>query len=144
MAQNTQIVNKLGKMVGWTKVTIRLFGRDVVGVKKLAYNDEMDIDNEYGGGAFPIGQSDGNYKATASIELTIEERMAILDSLPPGVRIQQIAPFSVIAQYDYNGRLYKDVIEGCRFKNLGVDIKQGDKTTGFEHDLVPVQVNWNV
>lgn len=138
------IVNKFGLMVGWGAVTCRIFGRDITGIRKIAYDDEQDMDNEYGGGTMPIGQSEGNYSAKASIELTIEERLAILSSLPPGKRIQDIAAFPVIVSYDYQGKIYKDIIHNCRLPNLGVDVKQGDKTISHEHNLKPSHIDWNV
>lgn len=140
----TTIINAFGKMAGWNSVTCRLFGRDVVGIRKIAYDDEKEIDNEYGAGDMPVGESEGNYKAKASIELTIEERLAIQDSLPKGMRIQDIPAFSIVVAYEYQGRVYKDVIHNCRFKNNGIDVKQGDKTISTDHTLNCSHINWNV
>lgn len=140
---NTVIINKFGKMAGWNSVTARVLGRDLVGIKKIAYSDEQDLENEYGAGGFPIGQSEGEYKAKSSIELTIEERLALQDSLPRGGRIQDIAPFSVIVSYDYLGTIYKDVIHNCRFMNNGIDVKQGDKTISTDHNLLTTHITWN-
>jgi len=141
---NTTIINKFGKLAGWNSVTCRLLGRDVVGIRKVAYNDEVEMENEYGAGSMPIGHSDGNYKPSASIELTIEERLAIQASLPRGKRIQDIDPFSIIVTYDYEGAIYKDVIHNCRFKNNGVDVKQGDKSIATDHNLLTSHIDWNV
>lgn len=140
----TTIINAFGKMAGWNSVTCRLFGRDVVGIRKIAYDDEKEIDNEYGAGDMPVGESEGNYKAKASIELTIEERLAIQDSLPKGMRIQDIPAFLIVVAYEYQGRVYKDVIHNCRFKNNGIDVKQGDKTISTDHTLNCSHINWNV
>jgi len=138
------IINAFGKMAGWNSVTCRLFGRDVVGIKKVAYDDDKDIDNEYGAGDMPIGEGEGNYKAKASIELTLEERLAIQNSLPRGTRIQDIAAFPIVVSYEYQGRIYKDVIMNCRFKNNGVDVKQGDKSISTDFSLKTSHINWNV
>lgn len=138
------IVNQFGTMIGWTKVSARVFGRDLVGIRKLAYSDEKEIENEYGAGDMPVGESEGNYKAEASIELTIEERLALQESLPPGVRLQDIAAFPIVSSYEYNGRVFKDVIQNCRITNNGVDVKQGDKTIATEHKLKTSHIDWNV
>lgn len=140
----TTIINKFGKMAGWNSVSCRLFGRDVVGILKVTYNDEVDIENVYGAGDMPIGEGEGDYKATASIELTIEERLAIQNSLPPGTYIQQISSFPIIVAYEYQGKVYKDVINNCRFKNNGVDVKRGDKTIATDHSLKTSHITWNV
>ncbi|MCI2229583.1 hypothetical protein MC378_10425 [Polaribacter sp. MSW13] len=144
MAIRTTIINKFGKMAGWNSVTARALGRDIVGIKKIAYSDEQEMDNEYGAGGMPVGQSEGNYKATASIELTVEERLALQSSLPPGFRIQDIAPFPIVVAYDYEGKIYKDIIQNCRIKDNGVDVKQGDKTISTEHNLLTSHISWNV
>lgn len=140
----TTIINAFGKMAGWNSVTCRLFGRDVVGIKKVAYDDEKDKENEYGAGNMPIGQSDGNYKAKAAFELTLEERLAIQNSIPKGMRIQDIAPFAIVVAYEYQGRVYKDVLNNCGFKNNGVDVKQGDKSISTNFDLIISHIDWNV
>ena len=138
------IINKFGTMAGWNAVTARILGRDIVGIKKVAYSDEQELDNEYGAGIMPIGQSAGNYKAKASIEITIEERLALQDSLPRGKRLQDIAPFPVVISYDYQGKIYKDVIQNCRFMDNGVDVKQGDKMISTDHNLLTTHIDWNL
>jgi len=140
----TVIVNSLGTMIGWTKFTCRILGRDLVGVRKVSYTDSLDITNEKGAGRMDIGEGEGNYKAEFSLELTLEEMTALQASLPPGARIQDIAMFSAISQYEYKGKIYKDVMEGCRFTNRGVDVKQGDKTVATDQKMKISHINWNV
>jgi hypothetical protein len=140
----TTIINKFGKMAGWNSVTARILGRDLVGVRKIAYSDETEKENEYGAGGMPIGQSEGNYKATASIELTLEERLALQSSLPRGSRIQDIAAFPVVVMYDYNGQIFKDVIQNCSFMDNGVDVKQGDKSISTDFNLLTSHIDWNI
>jgi hypothetical protein len=144
MANRVTIINKFGKMAGWNSVTARILGRDIVGIKKIAYSDEQEMENEYGAGNMPIGQSEGNYKAKASIEISIEERLALQASLPPGTRIQDIIPFPLVVSYEYNGTIYKDIIQNCRIMDNGVDVKQGDKTIATDHNLLTSHISWNV
>ena len=141
---NTRIINQFGKVAGWNSVTVRLLGRDVVGITELMYNDNLEVEGVKGAGAFDIGVGEGNYQANASITLTQEERLALLNSLPPGIRIQQIDAFPIIAAYDYNGTIYTDVIRACRFKNNGVEVKQGDKSIAFKFELYTPAIDWNV
>ncbi len=138
------IVNSLGTMVGWSKVQARVLGRELVGIRKIAYSDNVEIDNEYGAGRMPVGESEGNYKPEFSMELTIEEMIALQNSLPPGSRIQDIPAFPVIASYEYKGKIYKDVLQNCRFTNRGVDVKQGDKTIATDQKMKVSHINWNV
>lgn len=139
-----KLINKFGLMAGWNQVKVNLFGRDLEGITELEYDDEQEMENVYGGGPMPIGQSKGNYAAKASITLFIEERNALLDSMPPGTRLQDIGPFDIPVQYEYLTRIYKDVLRNCRIKNNGVAVKQNDKTIAFKHDLLISHIDWNV
>ena len=138
------IINHFGKVAGWNSTKVRLLGRDVVGITELAYNDNVDIEGVKGAGKYDIGVGEGNYTATASITLTQEERLALLDSIPPGKTIQDIDGFPIVVSYDYNGIIYKDVIRACRFKNNGVEVKQGDKSIAYKFDLYTPKIDWNI
>lgn len=144
MPQQTTVINSLGTMIGWTRVSLRLFGRDVVGIRKISYKDEEEIENEYGGGKMPIGESEGMYKAEASVELTLEEVIALQEALPRGQRIQDIAAFPITVAYEYQNRVRTDIIRNCRFTGRSVDVKQGDKTIASEYKLKVSHIDWNV
>ena len=131
-----EIVNRLGKIAGWNSITFRAFGRDVIGIKKVAY------DNEYGAGGFPVGETEGNYQAKAGIDLLNEEYIALADSIPKGKRIQDITG-DIVVEYQYEGRKIKDVIHNVRFKNNGVDVKQGDGSIVRSFNLKTSHITWN-
>lgn len=137
------LINKFGKMGGWNDVKVRVLGRKLEGITELEYNDEQELENVYGAGEYPIGVSEGNYSAKASVTLLMEEMRALLDSLPPTVRLQQIPPFDIVVKYIYGTRSYTDRIRNCRFKNNGVAVKQGDKTIAQKFDLIITHVDWN-
>ncbi|MBK5213364.1 MAG: hypothetical protein JJE55_06865 [Flavobacteriaceae bacterium] len=121
------VINSLGKLKGWNSVTLRLFARDVVGVAKIAYGDEQSHANAYGAGKEPVGLEEGNYTATASIDLFDEEVRALQSVIPPGLRMQDIVPFPIIVSFEIpGGGTSTDVIHNCRFMNNGIEIKQGD------------------
>lgn len=141
---NTSIINKFGKVAGWNNVIVRLLGRDVVGIVSLEYDDSVEKENVKGAGMFPVGQGDGNYEAKASLTLLQEEKISLTDALPPGVRLQDVAPFDIIVSYDYNSRMYTDVIRNCQFMNNGVAVNQGDKSINFKIDLLTSHIDWNV
>ena len=144
MAQQTAVINSLGTMVGWNRITLRLFGRDVVGIRKVMYKDETEIENEYGVGQYPVGESEGNYKAEAEIELTLEEVIALQDAIPRGERLQDIAAFPITVAYEYQNRVRTDVLQNCRFTGRSIDVKQGDKTIATGYKLKVSHINWNV
>ena len=143
MAQ-VRLINRFGHVAGWNNVAIQLFGRVLEGILSIEYSDEQEQELIYGAGGMPIGKGKGNYKPKASIELTKEEVLAILESMPPGMRVQDIPDFDIPVSYEYNNRIYKDVIRNCSFKNLDAATKQGDKSLSSKFDLLPTHIDWNV
>jgi hypothetical protein len=143
MAQ-VRLINRFGNVVGWNKVAVRLFGRQLEGITELEYDDEVERELVYGAGRDPIGKGEGNYKPKASITLTEEEKRALMDSIPPGMRIQDIPNFDIIVTYTYENRVYKDVIRNAGFLKNGVSVKQGDKSIATKFDLDPTHIDWNV
>jgi hypothetical protein len=144
MATASSLINKFGKMAGWNSVTLNMLGRDVEGITAIAYDDSTEKDNVYGAGKYPIGRSEGNYAAKASITLLLEEVNALQNSLPPTQGLDSIAPFPIVVEYEYNGFKKKDIIHNCEFKGRGVDVKQNDKTIATKFDLVVSHIWWNV
>lgn len=141
---DTTIINKFGKLIGWNEIKLNLLGRDVEGITEIEYDDELEIENIYGAGRMPIGEGEGNYNAKASITLMIEEQLGILESLPPGKRIQDIPAFPISVTYEVNGKVFKDRIKNVRIKNNGRAVKQNDKTIAFKYDLKVSHISWNV
>lgn len=138
------IKNKFGTLTGWNNIKVHLLGRDLEGISEVAYDDEREMENVYGAGGYPVGQGEGNYAANASITLLNEERLALMASLPSGTRIQDIKPFPIVVEFEYQGNIYTDVIQNCRFKNNGVEAKQNDKSFSMKFDLLTSHIDWNV
>lgn len=131
-------------MTGWNSITVAMMGRDVEGITAIKYDDSVTKENAYGAGKMPVGRSEGNYEAKASITLYKEEVSAMLRSLPPGYRIQDIAPFDIVVVYETkDGRIQTDRIRNCEFTNNGVDVKNGDGTISTEYTLIVSHILWN-
>lgn len=141
---NVTIINKFGRIVGWNNVTMRFLNRNLEGITKIMYKDNVQMQNEPGAGKFPVGQSEGNYTATASVTLFSEEMQALQKSLPPGTRIQDIPPFPIIVEYDRNGVIQTDVIQNCKFMDNGREISQGDGKILHECQLLTSHIDWNI
>lgn len=139
------IVNSLGKLQGWNNITTNLFGRDVVGITELAYDDSTKKENVMGAGSFMVGRSESNYEAKASITLLKEEVDAILDTLPPGTRLQDIEASDIVVQYALKtGRIRKDIIRFAEFTGNSIDVKQGDGSMAVKLELIISEIDWNV
>lgn len=140
---STTIINKFGKVTGWNSTTVHMLGRDLEGILELSYNDTVDIEGVKGAGMFDVGYGESNYTATASVTILVEELRGLMSSLTPGQRIQSIPPFPIICQYEYNGKIYTDVIDQCKIKGPGIEVKQGDKSIGVKLELYTPQIKWN-
>lgn len=139
------IINSLGKLQGWNNITTNLFGVDVVGITELAYDDSTKKENVMGAGQFMVGRSEGNYEAKASVTLLKEEIDAILDTLPPGSRLQDIEMSDIVVQFAIKGgRIRKDVIRNAEFTGRGIDVKQGDGSIAEKLELIISHIDWNV
>lgn len=138
------VKNKFGTLVGWNRTTANTMGRDLEGIKRIAYNDIVDKQNAYGANKYPVGREEMNYKAEASIELYQEEVRGLMASLKPGDRIQDIAPFDITVEYELpSGVILRDRISNCEFTNNGVDVKQGDGSIVTEFKLLCSHIDWN-
>jgi hypothetical protein len=131
-------------MAGWNNITLTMMGRDVEGITEVSYNDSEEKENAYGAGKMPIGRGSGNYKAECSITLFLEEVAALQQSLPPGQRLVDIAPFDINVSYEYQEVIYKDRIRNCEFTNNVREIKQNDKTIAMKFDLIVSHIDWNI
>lgn len=141
---NSTIINKFGTMKGWSSIIANMLGRDVEGISTLSYSDNVTKENVYGAGKFPIGRSQGNYEPECAVSLYKEESDALKASLPTGKRLQDIAAFDIIVQYQNDGgQIVKDIIHNVEFTNDGVDVAQGDGTIVTEYTLICSHITWN-
>lgn len=145
MAQATEIVNKFGTMTGWNSLTANMMFRDMEGITKISYDDNIKKENFYGKGRMPIGRTEGNYEAGCKIQLTKEEMDLLKKSLPRGTRIQDIAPFNITCSYERkDGTVTTDVINNCEFTDQAVEVAQGDGSIEYEYTLLPSHIDWDV
>ncbi len=132
-------------MQGWNSVTANAMGRNFEGISGLSYNDTVTKENVRGAGKYPIGRSEGDYEAEASISLYKEEADTLRRSLPAGKRLQDIAPFDINVEYaNKDGIITKDRIRNCEFTNDGVEVSQGDGIITTEYTLIVSHIEWNV
>lgn len=141
---NTTLVNKFGKMTGWNSVNIHFLGRDLEGITELSYDDNVDIEGVKGAGRYDVGYAMKNYTAKASFTLLEEEKRALLESLPPNTRLQDIPPFPIVVEYEYAGKIYKDIVTSVKIKNNGNEVKQGDGSIATKFELYTPLIEWNV
>ncbi len=132
-------------MQGWNSVKVNMLARDVEGITGVKYDDNVSKENVKGAGIYPVGRAVTGYEANASITLYKEEVDALMRSLPPGKRLQDIAPFDITVVYMNDAFLIQtDRIRNCEFTNVGIDVKQGDGTIATEYTLIVSHIEWAV
>ncbi len=139
-----RVINKFGKLIGWASMTTNFLGRDLEGITAVEYSDEQDIQAAFGAGVMPVGFIEGNYKATASITVYKDELNALMNSLPKGMRLQNIPPFPVVVNYENGDNVFKDVIQNCIIVKAPNSLKQGDGKSEVKLDLFCTHIDWNV
>jgi len=143
MARVTSIKNKFGRLTGWNNVTVVLFGRELEGITEIEYDDEYDDKLAYGMGEQPIGKESGNYEPKVGINFYVEEILAVQSKLPPGGHLRDIPDFSVVVEYEYQGRIFKDIIEGVSFKGNTRASKQGEGKIMVKPPMLCTGIIWN-
>lgn len=133
-----------GTQHSWASVRINMLGRTLTGVTRIDYDDNVNIENQYGSGQFPDHQGVGNYEAKASIEL-YQHEMVAMQQAAAGARIQQIPPFDIVVTYLPTGsaQAVTDVIKNVRIKTNVRSLSQGDTMSKVPLDLVCSHIDWD-
>jgi hypothetical protein len=139
-----KIINKFGELIGWASMTFNMLGRDLEGITAVEYSDEKAIESAYGAGSMPVGYVTGNYSATASVTVYKDELVALMKSLPPGLRIQDLPPVPMVVNYEHGDQIFKDVLQNVKFKNAGTTLTQGEGKVEVKLDLYITHIDWNL
>lgn len=144
MAAETVIINKFGRMAGASQVQLVLYGRTVEGITMISYDDTVEKEAVLGMGKYPLGTSEGQYKAKVELEMYAEELHAILRSAPQGTRLQDIPATDVPCLYEFRDRIDKDVIKGFEFTGITKEVKSGDKVIKVKVGCFCTHIDWLV
>lgn len=138
----TPLIN--GIQHSWASVRMVLLGRTVTGVTKIEYDDNVNLENNYGAGNMPESRGVGNYEAKCSIELYQHEVVGIQQSIA-GKRLQEIDPFDIVVTFlpEGNAGLVVDVIKDCQFKTNGRSLNQSDPNSKVPLELIVSNIKWH-
>lgn len=127
----------------WANININILGVTILGVTKISYKDEQQIDNIYGAGANPISRGFGRITPSANITLLRGEIEAIRAASPTG-RLQDIAPFDIVVAYIpmQGQKMITHIIKNAQFKIDGVDWSEGDVKNEHSFELVISHIVW--
>ena len=118
-----------GNLYDWESVEIQLPNGIAIGVTNIDYDDERPVEERYGKGSVPRGYGRKNYKASAKMELDLDEAARLQAAL--GGSVYDSAPFPIIVSYATEGQpIIIDILPACKITKTSTSAKQGDDNVG--------------
>jgi hypothetical protein len=132
-----------GVEYSWADVNVSIAGQPIVGITKVDYADDQNIENIYGAGQQPIARGYGNITPTASVTLLRSTIEAIRAGSATG-RLQDIAPFDVIVAFIplNGGAIITHRIRNAQFTKDANSIAQGATKNEVDFPLLPSHIEW--
>jgi hypothetical protein len=127
----------------WADISLIIGGVPVTGITGIEYDDDQEVQNNYGAGRYPISRSKGRISCTAKLTLTIEETRAIQKNSLTG-RLQDIEPFNIVVCYlpaDAT-KIHRDIIHNCQFKKNSRTWAENDMGKTVELELIVSHIDW--
>lgn len=118
-----------GNLYDWEGVEIQLPNGVAIGVSNIDYDDERPVEERYGKGSVPRGYGRKNYKASAKIELDLDEADRLQEAL--GGSVYDSESFPIVVSYAADGQpTITDVLPSCKITKTSSGGKQGDDNVG--------------
>jgi hypothetical protein len=126
----------------WATVEVNIFNQAIAGITSIEYDDDQEMQDNYGAGIYPVSRSYGKVKASAKLTLEMAEVVALQKAVPSG-RIQDIAEFDVVVTYATGLTVVTDTIKNCRFMKNARAPKSGS-AEGIMVDipLITSHIEW--
>lgn len=125
-----------GKKYAWEDITIRLPHGTLVDVESIDYEDDPDLEAQYGAGRTPNGYSYGNYKASGKVSVKREEFDKMVEHAGDA-GIYGLKPFPITVSYEReDGKVVTDTLPAVLFGKTSTGSKQGDKNVMVQRDLL--------
>ena len=133
-----------GAAYAWANLRAQMLGQTIAGITALSYEDTQEKVNNWGAGSMPVSRGLGKYEAKGSMTLEMKELERIQAALPPGGRIQDIAPFPVISSFvNPSNQLVTHTLHNCEFTGNKRDLKTGDTNVECELELIVSHITWS-
>ena len=145
MATPTDIVPLVnGRAYDWASIRVGLLGQTVAGITGISWEDMQEKVNNWGAGINPVSRGYGKYEAKGSITLEMKELERIQAALPPGGRIQDIAPFPIAISFvNSSNALINHTLHNCEFLGNKREVKTGDTQIEVELELIVSHITRN-
>lgn len=124
-----------GTAYSWSQITFSMFNVPVAGVKSISYNDEQEMQDNFGAGNRPVSRGYGRITCTGSIGLFMEEVKALQNASPTG-RLQDIPEFDMVVSWlPTGGILMTHTLKNVKFKTTPIEVNEGDMEVVVNVDL---------
>ncbi len=118
-----------GSLYDWESIEILLPSGVAIGITNIDYDDERPIELRHGRGSVARGYGRKNYKASAKIELDLDEAERLRVAL--GGSVYDSAPFPIIVTYAPDMQpVVIDTLPLCKITKTGSGGKQGEDNVG--------------
>lgn len=132
-----------GFAYSWSDVKTVILGRLLTGITAIKYDDEQEMEDNYGAGNFPVSRGVGRIKSSASVTLHKEEVEALTSIAPQG-RLQNIPPFDIVVKFmGANNLIRTHLLKNAQFTKNSRDMKEGDMKFEIELPLIISHIVWN-
>ncbi len=136
----TPLIN--GTSYAWSQIQVNILNTPVNEVTAISYEDEQEMQDNYGAGEYPVSRGYGKIKAKAKITMAMAEVVA-LQAAAPGKQLNRIPEFDVVVSYQpTGGKIVIETVKNCRFKSNKREVKEGDMTIPVELELITSHIVW--
>lgn len=133
----------LGMMLDWPSASITVQGEKLYGITKISYKQTRNKENNYGSNPYAVGRGRGRVEAEGSITIYAEE-YARLQELAPDGDITQIPFFDIpVTYFNENLQEITHVLKNVEFKEMGIDVSEGDTKILMEIPLILSHIDFN-
>lgn len=131
-----------GRAYSWAEIDVRIGRTPVYGIIAITYDEEQEMEDNFGKGNRPVSRGYGNITTTGSITLDMEEIEALQDASITG-RLQDLEEFDITVSYQPEGGVIRThKLKNCRFKTNGRTANQGDMRISQEIQLQIAEIKW--
>lgn len=131
-----------GVAYGWGSVGLVINGNIIRGIKSIEYSVKQDKKNIEGQGYKPVARGYGKYTYEGSIEIMVDELMALRSGLPQG-DIMQILPFTIPVVFgDSRTNVNSDQLLGVEFTENPFKAAEGETSLWVKLPLLIADINF--
>lgn len=132
-----------GEAHSWSQIEVTVGKTTVRGIKKIAYSETEEMQNNMGQGKFPVSRGTGNVTYEGSMTLHMVEVRALQRESSTG-RIQDLEVDVTVAFIPKNGTgIIRDKLEKVKIMANSRDISQGAMEIEVELPLLIGYIRWS-